>query len=128
MAGEGDVTQRLTLAAAGLVGAIGVMSAAAASHGGESRNLSAVAAICLAHGPALLALGLAGRGKLMAVAAALIGVGTLVFAGDLGIREWLGHGAFPGAAPLGGIGMIGGWLVVAVAGLLGRSGKGLHFR
>ena len=117
MTGERDVMQRLTLGAAGLVGAIGVISAAAASHGGESRNLGAFAAICLAHGPALLALALAGQGRIMAWAGMLLAIGTVIFAADLGIREWLGQGLFPGAAPLGGVGMIGGWLALVVAGV-----------
>ena len=118
MTGSGDMTGRMTLVAAGLVGAAGVMSAAAASHGGETRNLSAIATICLAQGPALLALGLAGKGRLLQLAAALLAIGTMVFAGDLAMREWLGHALFPGAAPLGGMGMIGGWLVIVVAGFV----------
>ncbi|WP_170848422.1 DUF423 domain-containing protein [Devosia sp. YR412] len=111
---------RPILAAAGLIGAVGVASAAAASHAGESRNLAAIAAICLAHGPALLALALAGHGRLLSLAGAFLAVGTIVFAGDLGMREWQGHGLFPGAAPIGGVGMIGGWLLVVVAGLVWR--------
>ena len=111
---------RLTLVAAGLIGAAGVASAAAASHAGESRNLSAIAAICLSHGPTLLALGLVSRGRLLQLAALLLAAGTAIFAGDLGIREWLGHGLFPGAAPLGGIGMIGGWLAIVAAGIAMR--------
>ncbi|KQX40505.1 hypothetical protein ASD04_04485 [Devosia sp. Root436] len=112
------MTQRLTLAAAGLIGAAGVMAAAAASHGGDSRNLAAIAAIGLAHGPALLALALAGRGRVLGIAAAFLAAGTIIFAVDLGLREWLGQGIFPGAAPLGGVGMIGGWLAIVVAALL----------
>ncbi|KKC30957.1 DUF423 domain-containing protein [Devosia psychrophila] len=119
MAGDRD-TMRLVLAAAGLIGAAGVASAAAASHAGESRNLAAIAAICLSHGPALLALGLFGQGRLLGLASVLIAAGTMIFAGDLGMREWVGHGLFPGAAPIGGVGMIGGWLVIVVAGALWR--------
>lgn len=111
---------RLLLGVAGLVGAIGVMAAATASHGEGSRNLAAIAAIGLAHGPALLALGLAGRGRLLGGAGALLAGGTMVFMTDLGVREWLGHGMFPGAAPLGGMVMIAGWLAVALTGLIGR--------
>ena len=120
MAGRNDIARRLALAAAGLIGAGGVMAAAAASHGEESRNLAAIAAIALAHGPALLALGLAGRGRMLTMAAMLLAAGTMIFAGDLGMREWLGHGMFPGAAPLGGVGMIGGWLAIVGAALVRR--------
>lgn len=109
------MAQGLTLVAAGLIGGLGVMAAAAASHG-DSRNLGAIAAIGLAHGPALLALGLAGRGRALDIAAGLLAVFSLLFAGDLAVREWLGHGLFPGAAPLGGVGMACGWLAIAVAG------------
>ena len=117
MSERNDMAWRLVLALAGVIGAAGVMAAAAASHGGEARNLGAVATIGLAHGPALLALGLAGRGRVLGLAAALLGAGTLIFIGDLGMREWLGQGLFPGAAPLGGAGMIGGWLAIVVAAL-----------
>lgn len=121
MATDLAMLKRATLVVAGLVGAAGVMAAAGASHGGDvSRNLSAVATICLAHAPVLLALAMAGRGRVLSIAAVLIGVGTLVFAGDLGVREWLGHGLFPGAAPLGGGGMILGWVAIVVAGAATR--------
>jgi uncharacterized membrane protein YgdD (TMEM256/DUF423 family) len=119
MAGESDTVQRLVLASAGLVGAVGIGAAAAASHG-DSRNLAAIAAICLAHGPALLALGLVGRGRALGLAAALMAAGTVVFVSDLGMREWLGHALFSGAAPLGGAGMIGGWLTIVVAAFVDR--------
>ena len=120
MAENRDIAARLTLAAAGLIGAVGVMSAAAASHGGESRNLGSIAMICLAHGPALLAFAVAGRGRLLRAAAISLAVGTMIFAGDLGLRQWLGHGLFPGAAPLGGLGMIAGWLLVILSALAWR--------
>jgi uncharacterized membrane protein YgdD (TMEM256/DUF423 family) len=122
MANRGDAWRRVVLAMAGLFGAIGVMAAAAASHGGDGRNLGAMAAIGLAHGPALLALALAGRGRMLGTAATLIALGTAIFLGDLGLREWLGRGLFPGAAPLGGVGMIGGWLAIVVAALVFRRG------
>lgn len=109
-------SRHLLVVAAGLTGAVGVMAAAAASHGGESRNLGAIAMICLAHGPALLALGLAGRGRVLLGSGVLLALGMLAFAGDLGTREWLGHGLFPAAAPLGGGAMILGWLGVVLGG------------
>jgi uncharacterized membrane protein YgdD (TMEM256/DUF423 family) len=118
---QGNWLGRVVLAAAGGFGAIGVTAAAAASHGGDARNLGAIAAVALSHGPALLALALAGRGRVLEIAGALLAVGTAIFIGDLGMREWLGHGLFPGAAPLGGVGMIGGWLAIVVAALAGRS-------
>ena len=115
------ILARVTLALAGLVGAAGVMAAAASSHGGGSANLGAITTVCLAHGPALLALGLSPlRGRLFGAAAISLALGTLIFAGDLLSREYLGHSAFPFAAPLGGAGMIGGWGLVIAGGLFSR--------
>lgn len=109
--------RRIVVAMAGLAGA----AAAAASHAGESRNLAAIAAIGLAHGPALLALGLAAPpGRMLRAATILLALGTLVFAGDLGAREWMGQGMFPGAAPLGGGAMIAGWCAIVLAAATGK--------
>ena len=116
------LTTRLTIMAAGIIGAGGVMAAAAASHGGDGSNLGPIAMVCLAHGPALLALGLSSlRGRWFTAAAALLALGTLVFAGDLLARQYLGYGVLPLAAPIGGLGMIGGWIAVVVGGLLNRA-------
>lgn len=115
-----DWGRRVMLVTAGLVGAAGVIAAAGASHSGESRNLAAIATICLAHGPALLALGLLGQSRLMMAAGLVLALGTAVFAGDLGMREWRGHALFAGAAPLGGGAMIVGWLGIALGGVLWR--------
>lgn len=109
-------TRRLLLIAAGLVGACGVTAAAVSSHMAGSPNLAAIAAICLSHGPALLALGLHGRSRSLLVAGYLLAAGTIVFAADLALREWLGHGLFSGAAPLGGVAMLLGWLSLCLAG------------
>ncbi len=115
-----ELGSRPVIVAAGLAGAVGVMAAAGASHAGGSHNLSAIAMICLAHGPALLALGLLGRGWVLGLASALLAFGTILFAADLAVREWLGHGVFVGAAPLGGAGMICGWFMVIAAGVMRR--------
>lgn len=116
-----SLAPRLTIMAAGVIGAAGVMAAAGASHGGDGSNLGAIAMICLAHGPALLALGLSGwHGRWLRAAAALLALGTLVFAGDLLARQYLGHSAFPMAAPIGGVGMIAGWIAAFIGGLVGR--------
>ena len=122
-AGRILIGQRIVVAAAGLIGLAGVLSAAAASHAETSRNLTSIAMICLSHGPALLALGLAGRGRLLSLSAGLLVLGTVLFVADLCARQWLGHGLFPGAAPLGGAGMIGGWALIVVAGIVWRQAK-----
>lgn len=111
------VATRGLVVVAGLLGAVGVAAAAATSHG-ESRNLGAIAQIALSHGPALLALALFGRGKALLISAGLLAAGTLLFVGDLLVREWMGQGIFPGAAPLGGGAMVMAWLGIALCGAL----------
>jgi uncharacterized membrane protein YgdD (TMEM256/DUF423 family) len=111
---------RLLLVLAGLLGAAGIAAAAGASHG-DSRNLSAIAMIFLAHAPVLLILALVARGRVLPWAGLVLAAGTLVFGLDLALREWSGHALFAGAAPLGGGAMILGWAGLGIAGLLGKS-------
>src|SRR5690606_41162455 len=109
---------------AGLFGAAGIASAAAAAHWADSRLLGAASAICLANAPALLVLGLSGRRlRLGALCAALLALGTILFAGDVGLRAFLDRGLFPMAAPTGGSTMIIGWLLVGMSALFTRRGK-----
>jgi|SRR5215217_5093809 len=103
------------LVAAGLLGACGVMTAAMASHGEDARNLAAISAMALAHAPALLAVALAGRGRIISAAALVMAMGCIVFVADLAARQWLGSALFPGAAPLGGGALILGWIGVALS-------------
>lgn len=113
---------RAVTAAGGLIGALGVIAAAAASHGADSRNFSAIASICLSHGPLLVALGLFGiSGRWFGAAAWVLIVGTVLFAGDLLVLEKLGHSLFPLAAPIGGTAMIAGWILLSLAAVLSRS-------
>ena len=113
------IGSRLLLATAGVIGAVGVMAAAGASHAAESRDLSAIAMICLAHGPALLALGLLAQQRWLRIAGLVLAAGTVVFTADLALREFQGHGLFAMAPPLAGGAMILGWLGIAVAGAIG---------
>lgn len=111
--------QRFLISTAGLFGAVGVALLATAAHAGGD-NLGTAAAFLLAHAPALLALGLAGSGRSLAVAAALLVAGVLLFSGDLVMRDVLGTRLFPMAAPTGGTLTIAGWLAVAASALLPR--------
>jgi uncharacterized membrane protein YgdD (TMEM256/DUF423 family) len=106
----------LLLTFAGLFGFAGVALAAAAAHGGGDAHLVASAsAMCLAHAPALLALAIgADKLKTAGIAGLLIGIGTLLFAGDLVMTRYAGLGLFPMAAPTGGFAMMFGWLAVVV--------------
>lgn len=111
-----------TLFVAGLIGVFGVATAAAASHGADPRLLGGASAMCLAHAPALLALH-AGwtHFRTAALAALLLATGTALFAGDLALRHFVGHGLFPMSAPLGGLTMMAGWFAVALGAFLPRS-------
>ncbi|TAW94870.1 DUF423 domain-containing protein [Rhizobium ruizarguesonis] len=104
----------------GLFGFAGVALAAAAAHGGGDAHLLASAStMCLAHAPALLALALASdRIKTAWLAGLLIGIGTLLFSGDLVSLRFAGSGLFPMAAPTGGFAMMFGWLAVAAGAVL----------
>lgn len=107
---------RLLLAAGGLLGAGGVALSALAAHEGGG-NVAIGASFMLAHAPLFAALGLAGRGRVMAAAAIVILVGLALFCGDLLMRHFAGARLFPMAAPAGGIAMIAGWLLLAVSAL-----------
>ena len=114
----------LILFLSGLFGAAGVALAAAASHGGDTRLLGTASTMCLIHAPALVALyGVHRQVRTATLAALVIALGTLLFAGDLLARHFLGSGLFPMAAPTGGTTMILGWLIVAAGAFL-RSGNG----
>lgn len=107
---------RALLLAAGLAGAAGVALAAAGAHIAGAERLAAAGQVAMAQAPALLALGLhQGRGRLFDIAAALIALGLLVFAGTLAYHDLSGSAALAFAAPGGGTAMILGWLGIAVA-------------
>ena len=52
----------------------------------------------------------------------LIVAGVALFAADLSRRGFAGEALFPRAAPIGGFGMLGGWLVLAVSALFAKRG------
>ncbi len=110
-----DRIRPLILFLSGIVGGGGVALAAAASHGGDGQLFGSAAQICLAQGPALLAL-YAGYARIRtaAVAGLLIALGTLLFTGDLLSRQFTGAGLFAMAAPTGGTTIMIGWLFVAL--------------
>ncbi len=106
-------------ALAGLLGAAGVVLAAAASHGGDTHLLGNASLMCLVHAPALIAISALGeRNRLVVYPALLLALGTMIFSGDLVSRHFYGSGLFPMAAPTGGMMMIIGWLAFAGVSLL----------
>ncbi|MBX3598326.1 MAG: DUF423 domain-containing protein [Rhizobiaceae bacterium] len=108
---------RFHLAIAGLFGAAGVAASAVAAHGGDERAMGAVALVCLAHAPAMLAMAMRRQPMLLLIATALMFIGVVLFCGDLTLRSLYGVKLFPMAAPTGGTTLIIAWLVVAVSAL-----------
>jgi uncharacterized membrane protein YgdD (TMEM256/DUF423 family) len=109
----------ILIALAGLMGASGVMLAAAGAHGTRT-GLDGAAHMLLFHAAAILGgAALAHQGLLWRplIFAALIGwvVGASLFAGDIAFRTFAGHRLFPMAAPTGGIILIAAWFAVAAA-------------
>nr|WP_163158525.1 DUF423 domain-containing protein [Bradyrhizobium uaiense] len=102
------------------MGACGVMLAAAAAHLPDATRLAAASSMLLFHASAAIAtLAIADRtiihAKLGIVAAAGFVIAASLFAGDLVLRQYGGHGLFPMAAPSGGTLLILSWLVLAVS-------------
>ena len=111
---------RILVILAGIMGADGVMLAAASAHQPDASRLASASSMLLFHATAVLAVvALAERGVIDArigIAAALgFVVAAALFAGDLTLRQYAGHGLFPLAAPSGGTLLIISWLVLAVA-------------
>jgi uncharacterized membrane protein YgdD (TMEM256/DUF423 family) len=111
---------RILIILAGVMGADGVILAAASAHQGDATRLAPASSMLLFHATAVLAVvALAERGVVHAraglAAAAGFVVAVTLFAGDLTLRHYAGHSLFPLAAPAGGTLLIVSWLVLAVA-------------
>ena len=111
---------RVLIVLAGIMGADGVILAAASAHQADASRLSAASSMLLFHACVVLAtVALAERALVHARVgiAAAIGfvIAAALFAGDLTLRQYAGHGLFPMAAPTGGTLLITSWLALAVA-------------
>jgi uncharacterized membrane protein YgdD (TMEM256/DUF423 family) len=111
---------RILIILAGVMGADGVILAAAATHQGDAARLAPASSMLLFHAAAVLAtVSLAERGVIHPTGGLLAAGGFVVaaasFAGDMSLRHFAGHGLFPLAAPTGGTLLIASWLVLAVA-------------
>jgi uncharacterized membrane protein YgdD (TMEM256/DUF423 family) len=118
---------RILAILAGIMGADGVILAAAAAHQADAARLGSASSMLLFHALAILAaVALAERGILrfgIAMAAAWgFVVAAALFAGDLTLRQYAGHSLFPFAAPTGGSLMIASWLALAVSAAWPRRG------
>jgi uncharacterized membrane protein YgdD (TMEM256/DUF423 family) len=111
---------RILIILAAVMGADGVILAAASAHQPDATRLAAASSMLLFHSLAVLGVvALAERGLIhgrIGIAAAWgFVVAAALFAGDLTLRQYAGHSLFPFAAPSGGTLLILSWLALAVA-------------
>jgi uncharacterized membrane protein YgdD (TMEM256/DUF423 family) len=111
---------RVLIVLAAIMGADGVILAAASAHGADASRLASASSMLLFHASAVLgAVALADRGLVYARLGMASAFGFVVaaslFAGDLTLRQYAGHGLFPMAAPTGGTLLITSWLALGVA-------------
>ena len=111
---------RILIILAGVMGADGVMLAAAAAHQPDATRLASASMMLLFHASAVMgAVALVERGvlHLQIGLASAIGfvLATALFSGDLVMRQYAGTGLFPMAAPAGGMLLIVSWLALAVS-------------
>jgi uncharacterized membrane protein YgdD (TMEM256/DUF423 family) len=113
---------RILIVLASLSGLLGIGLSAAAAHitGG---NLTTAAQFLLFHAPALLALvALITVGAVSPMIGQIAGyvlvLGLVLFCGDLSRRAFSGVALFPRAAPMGGIVLMLGWLLVGTSAFL----------
>ena len=120
-------SHRILIILAAIMGADGVILAAASAHQADASRLAAASSMLLFHATAVIAaVAVAERGIIhsrIGIAAAFgFVVAASLFAGDLTLRQYAGHGLFPMAAPTGGTLLIAGWLALAVAAAWPRRG------
>ena len=111
---------RILVILAGIMGADGVILAAASAHQPDASRLASASSMLLFHASAVLAAILFVERRVIHIRlglAAAFGfvIAAALFAGDLTLRQYAGHGLFPMAAPSGGTLLIISWLVLAVA-------------
>ncbi len=111
---------RILIICAGIMGADGVILAAASAHQPDASRLASASSMLLFHAAAVLgAVALIERGiaHLQIGLTATFGfvIATSLFAGDLVMRQYVGHGLFPMAAPTGGTLLIVSWIALAVS-------------
>ena len=118
---------RILIILAGIMGADGVVLAAASAHQADATRLASASSMLLFHSSAVLAVAaLAERGVIhvrIGIAAAFgFVIAVALFAGDLTLRQYAGHSLFSMAAPTGGTLLIISWLVLALAAAWPRRG------
>jgi uncharacterized membrane protein YgdD (TMEM256/DUF423 family) len=111
---------RILVVLAAIMGADGVILAAASAHLPDASRLASASSMLLFHATAILGtVALAERAivdiRIGIVAAVGFVIAASLFAGDLTLRQYAGHSLFPMAAPTGGTLLIASWLALAVA-------------
>ncbi len=111
---------RIVVILAGLMGADGVILAAASAHGSNAAVLVPASSMLLFHASALLGTAALAERRLLHARVGLAAafgfvVGSALFASDLAMRHYAGHSLFPFAAPTGGTLLILSWLLLALA-------------
>jgi uncharacterized membrane protein YgdD (TMEM256/DUF423 family) len=118
---------RILVILAGVMGADGVILAAASAHQPDATRLASASSMLLFHATAVLAVvALTERGvihvRIGTAAAFGFVIAAALFAGDLTLRQYAGHSLFSMAAPTGGTLLIVSWLLLAVAAAWPRRG------
>ena len=118
---------RVLIVLAAIMGADGVILAATSAHQADASRLGAASSMLLFHASAVLAsVAPAERALIHARIGMIAAFGFVVaagmFAGDLTLRQYAGHGLFRMAAPTGGTLLIASWLALAVAAAWPRRG------
>ena len=107
----------MSLAAFGcLCGAAGVALAAAGAHRPEAALATTAGTFLLLHAAAIAGFAaFTPPSRLLATAATLLALGVTLFSGELALHALAGLRPLPMAAPTGGLLMIAGWLLAAIA-------------
>jgi uncharacterized membrane protein YgdD (TMEM256/DUF423 family) len=118
---------RILVILAAIMGADGVILAAASAHLEHASQLESASSMLLFHAATVLATALLVErglidGRIGTTAAFGFVVAASLFAGDLSLRQFAGHRLFPFAAPTGGTLLIASWLVLALSAAWPRRG------
>jgi uncharacterized membrane protein YgdD (TMEM256/DUF423 family) len=118
---------QILIALAGLMGAAGIVLAAAGAHGKPGIGLDSAGYLLLIHALAVMGGVLLARQGVILRPLGLIalwgfGAGAALFAGDVAARAYLGSRLFPFAAPAGGLILIASWLTMVAAALAALRG------
>jgi uncharacterized membrane protein YgdD (TMEM256/DUF423 family) len=118
---------RILIILAAIMGADGVILAAASAHQPDATRLAAASSMLLFHSLAVLAVVALIERSIIHIGIGIASafgfvIATALFAGDLTLRQYAGHSLFPMAAPSGGTLLIVSWLLLAVAAAWPRQG------